>query len=57
MSRTYRETADPFGFMAAINWDVVSDNADAIHAIFNGNGGGKEGNGNENRACNKSTAD
>jgi hypothetical protein len=25
---------DPFGFLAAINWDVVDENADEIAAIF-----------------------
>ena len=29
-----RRNADPFGFAAAINWDAVAENADAINAIF-----------------------
>lgn len=27
-------TNDPFGFIAAINWDVVDEHADEIAAIF-----------------------
>lgn len=26
--------SDPFGFLAAINWDVVDEHADEIAAIF-----------------------
>ena len=25
---------DPFGFLAAINWDAVDENADTINRIF-----------------------
>ncbi len=29
-----RKQADPFGFLAAINWDVVDEHAEEISAIF-----------------------
>ena len=29
-----RRQADPFGFLGAINWDVVDEHADEIAAIF-----------------------
>lgn len=29
-----RKTADPFGFLAAINWDVVDEHAEEISDIF-----------------------
>lgn len=29
-----RPSPDPFGFAAAINWDVVEEHADEIAAIF-----------------------
>lgn len=29
-----RQPADPFGFLGAINWDVVDEHADEIAAIF-----------------------
>lgn len=29
-----RKNADPFGFLNAINWDVVDDHAEEIAEIF-----------------------
>jgi hypothetical protein len=29
-----RKQADPFGFLAAINWDAVDEHANEIAAIF-----------------------
>ena len=26
--------SDPFGFLTAINWDAVDENADTINSIF-----------------------
>lgn len=31
---TTTNQADPFGFLAAINWDVVDEHAEEISAIF-----------------------
>ena len=29
-----RRQADPFGFLAAVNWDVVDQHADEIAKVF-----------------------